>query len=69
MWSSRRHPRVAERWLLRSLEEVEEATIDEGVLAASFLAALPGFGQADTAQVLRAMAERATRRRGARGIA
>jgi hypothetical protein len=25
----RRHPRVAARWLLRYLEEVDEATIDE----------------------------------------
>jgi hypothetical protein len=63
----RRHPRVAARWLLRYLEEDPETTIDEAALAASCLAPLPGFGQADAAQVLRAMAERATRRRGARG--
>jgi hypothetical protein len=65
----RRHPRVAARWLLRYLEEDPETTIDEAALAASCLAPLPGFGQADAAQVLRAMAERATRRRGARGVA
>jgi hypothetical protein len=43
--------------------------IDEAVLASSCLAALPGFGQADAAQVLWAMAERATRRWGTRGVA
>jgi hypothetical protein len=65
----RRHPRVAARWLLRYLEEDPETTIDEAALAASCLAALPGLGQADAAQALRAMAERTTRRRGARGVA
>jgi hypothetical protein len=64
----RRHPRVAARWLLRYLEEHPEATIDEAVLAASCLAALPGYGQADAAQALRAMAERATRRGRAPGM-
>jgi hypothetical protein len=64
----RRHPRVAARWLLRYLEEHPETTIDEAVLAASCLAALPGYGQADAAQALRAMAERATRRGRAPGI-
>jgi hypothetical protein len=44
-------------------------TIEEAALAASCLDALSGFGQADAAQVRRAMAERATRRRGARGVA
>jgi hypothetical protein len=57
----RRHPRVAARWLLRYLEEHPE-TIDEAALAASCLAALRGYGQADAAQALRAMAERATSR-------
>jgi hypothetical protein len=28
----RRHPRVAARWLLRYLEEVDEATIDEAAM-------------------------------------
>ena len=59
----RRHPRVAARWLMRYLEERPETTIDEAALAASCLAALRGFGQADAAQLLRAMTERATRRR------
>jgi hypothetical protein len=56
-------PRVAARWLLRYLEERPEAMIDEAALAASCLAALRGNGQADAVQALRAMAERATRRR------
>jgi hypothetical protein len=51
----RRHPRVAARWLLRYLEEDPETTIDEAALAASCLAALPGFGRADAAQALRAV--------------
>jgi hypothetical protein len=62
-------PGVAARWLLRYLEEHPETTIDEAALAASCLAALPGFPQADVAQVLRAMAERATRRRRGEGVA
>jgi hypothetical protein len=51
----RRHPRVAARWLLRYLEKVPETTIDEAALAASCLAALRGYGEADAAQALRAM--------------
>jgi hypothetical protein len=65
----RRHPRVAARWLLRYLEEHPEATIDEAALAASCLAALRVYGQAEAARALRAMAERATRRRRGRGVA
>jgi hypothetical protein len=38
----RRHPRVAARWLLRYLEEDDEATIDELAFAASCLVALSG---------------------------
>jgi hypothetical protein len=38
----RRHPRVAARWLLRYLEEVDEATIDEVAMVAACLAALAG---------------------------
>jgi hypothetical protein len=38
----RRHSRVAARWLVRYLEEDNEATIDEIAFAASFLAALTG---------------------------
>jgi hypothetical protein len=63
------HPRVAARWLRRYLDEHHQTTIDEAALAASCLAALPGFGQADAAKALRAMTERATRRRRVRGVA
>jgi hypothetical protein len=65
----RRHPRVASRWLLRFLEEDPHATIDEAALAASILVALTGVAYEEAAQTLRAMAERATSRRRARGVA
>jgi hypothetical protein len=58
-----RHQRVAARWLLRYLEEDPHATIDEAALAASSLAALPGVGHDEAARALRALSERATRRR------
>jgi hypothetical protein len=64
-----RHPRIAARWLLRYLEEDPGATIEEAALAASSLAALTGAGCAEAVQTLRAMAERASRRRRERGIA
>jgi hypothetical protein len=59
-----RHPRVAARWLRRYLEEDPEASIEEGALVASALIALTGAGYQEAVQTLRAMAERATRRRG-----
>jgi hypothetical protein len=65
----RRHPRVAARWLMRYLEEDKEATIDELAFAASCLAALTGNGYPEAAQALRDMTEKATRRRGGRGVA
>jgi hypothetical protein len=49
----RRHPRVAARWLLRYLEEDDEATIDELAFAASCLAALTGNSYQEAAQALR----------------
>jgi hypothetical protein len=58
-----RHSRVAARWLQRYLEEDPEATIEEAALAASSLVALTGAGYLEAAQTLKAMAERATRRR------
>jgi hypothetical protein len=64
-----RHPRVAARWLLRYLEEHPEATIEEAALAASSLAALPGVGFGEAAQTLKALAERASRRRRESGAA
>jgi hypothetical protein len=66
---TRRHPRVAARWLLRYLEEDEEATIDELALAASCLAALTGNGYAEAARALRDITEKATRRRKGSGVA
>jgi hypothetical protein len=49
------------RWLLRLLEEDENLTIEEAVLAASALAALGGRGHAEAFSTLAAMAERAAR--------
>jgi hypothetical protein len=54
---------MAVRWLLRYLEECEDATIDEVVMVAAYLAALGGDRHRDAALTLRAMAERATSRR------
>lgn len=65
----RRHPRVAARWLLRFLEENGEVTIAEATLAASCLAALVGNSYLEAAQALRDMTDKATRRRGERGVA
>ena len=45
----RRHPRVAARWLLRYLEEVDESTIDEAAMVAACLAALAGDRHRDAA--------------------
>ena len=55
--------RVAARWLLRFLEEQDQATIEEVVFAAGALAALgePGHNEAHAA--LAAMAERVTSER------
>jgi hypothetical protein len=65
----RRHQRVAARWLLRFLAEHPDVTIEEAGLAASCLIALPGPRYQEAGQTLRAMAEGATRRRRARGVA
>ena len=55
----RRHPRIAARWLLRYLEECDEATIDELAMVASCLAARAGDRYQDAALALQAVAERA----------
>jgi hypothetical protein len=65
----RRHQRIAARWLLRYLEDCDEATIDEAAIVAACLAALAGDRRPDAALTLRAMAERVTARRRARGVA
>jgi hypothetical protein len=64
-----RHQRVAARWLLRLLEEHPDVTIEEAGLAASCLIALTGARYQEAVQTLGAMAERATRRARARGVA
>ncbi len=64
----RRHQRVAARWLLRLLEEHPDVTIEEAGLAVSCLIALPGARYQEAVQTLRAIAERATRRRRAQGV-
>jgi hypothetical protein len=56
-----RRSRYTVRWLLRLLEEDENLTIEETVLAGSALAALGGRGHADAVSTLSDMAERATR--------
>jgi hypothetical protein len=66
---AQRHPRVAARWLLRLLEEDPDVTIQEAALAASSLAAHPSAGYPEAAHTLKAMAERATRRRRGQGVA
>jgi hypothetical protein len=58
-----RHPRIAARWLARYLEDDPRATIEEAGLVASALLALPGAGFQEAVQTLRAMSERASRRR------
>jgi hypothetical protein len=65
----RRHPRLAARLLLRYLEEDPAATVEEAGLAASALLALTGARYQEAVQTLRAMAERATRRRREQGVA
>ncbi len=65
----RQHPRVAARWLLRYLEEHPAATIEEAGAVAPCLRALGSPGADEAERMLRAMAERATRRRRARGVA
>ena len=64
----RRHSRAAARWLQRYLEEQPEATIEQAVLVASSLAALPSASFQEAVQTLRAMAETATRRRRESGV-
>jgi hypothetical protein len=54
---------------MRYLEDCEDATIDEAAMLASCLAALAGDRHRDAALSLRAMAERATRRRRSHGVA
>jgi hypothetical protein len=57
---SGRRSRYAVRWLRRLLEEDENLTVEEAVLAASALAALGGRGHAEAHATLVGMAERAS---------
>jgi ribosomal protein S7 len=66
---SRRHQRVAVRWLQRYIDEHPEVTLDDALLASSCLAALAGRNFDDAAVTLRAMSERATSRRSRRSVA
>jgi hypothetical protein len=59
----------AVRFLRRLLEEDENLTIDEAVLAASALAALGGRGQEQAVSTLSGIAERASRQARNRPIA
>jgi hypothetical protein len=65
----RRHPRVAALWLLRLLEEQPNVTIEEAALAAPSLVAPTGGAYGEAKATLRAMAETASSRRRARGVA
>jgi hypothetical protein len=60
---SRRHQRVAVRWLQRYIEEHPEATLEDAALASSCLTALTSRNSEDAAATLRAMSERAISRR------
>lgn len=66
---SRRHQRVAVRWLQRYIDEHPEVTLDDASLAASCLGALTGRNGEDAAVTLRAMSERATSRRSRTSVA
>jgi len=66
---SRRHPRVAARWLLRLLEEDPHATIEEAMLASSSLGALTSVAHEEAAQTYGRWLKRATSRRRSRGVA
>jgi hypothetical protein len=60
---------VAVRWLLRYLEECDDATIDEAALVAACLTPLAGDRHQDAALSLQAVADKATSRRRTRGVA
>ena len=64
-----RHPRVAARWLQRYFEEHPAPTLGEATFATALLTALGTDAHAEALSALRAMAERATSRSRARGVA
>jgi hypothetical protein len=65
----RRHPRVAARWLVRYLQQRDQATIDEASFVLACLHALAGPEHEHAATALRAMAKTASGGRRARSVA
>ena len=65
----RRSSRVAARWLLRYPEAHAQAGIEEAAMVASALAALGGPAHDEAHSARRDMAERASRRPVAHGVA
>lgn len=59
----RRQQRAAARWLVRYLEAIEGATLDDADLAGASLRALGSRHHTQALATLRDMAEEATRRR------
>lgn len=64
-----RFSRVAARWLLKYLEAVDDATIDEASLVAASLQSLGGKHHGAALTALRDVAEKASGRRSSRGVA
>lgn len=64
-----RYSRVAGRWLLRYLQAVEDATIDDAAYVTGCLQALGGHRHEHALAALRDMAEEATRHAPRRGVA
>ena len=60
---TRRHGRVATRWLQRYLEARSNATIDEAILVAASLQELGGVSHGVALTALRDMADAACRKR------
>lgn len=61
-----RFSRVAARWLLRYLQAVDDATIDQALFVASSLQELGGRHHGHALSALRGVAEELPRRRGGR---
>ncbi len=64
-----RHSRVSARWLLRWLEQHDQATIEDAALATACLLALGGQRHQSALATLRDMAETASSGRDSRGVA
>ena len=57
----RRYPRVSARWLIRYLEQHDQATIDDAAFAVACLEAVAGPENEHAVTALRDMAEKAAR--------